>query len=166
MNILIIGGAGFIGSHLCESYADNHNVTSIDNYISGKKENHINKVEYIEMDAIDILSIDKKFDLIFHLGEYSRVEQSLNKVDFVLANNSLPILNILKFAKNGHSKLIYAGSSTKFADAGENKYKSPYSFSKWQNSEMVKFYCEMNHLPYAITSVSYTHLTLPTKRIV
>ena len=76
MNILIIGGAGFIGSHLCESYADNHNVTSIDNYISGKKENHINKVEYIEMDAIDILSIDKKFDLIFHLGEYSRVEQS------------------------------------------------------------------------------------------
>lgn len=151
MDILIIGGAGFIGSHLCESYADNHNVISIDNYISGKKENHINKVEYIEMDAIDILSINKKFDLIFHLGEYSRVEQSLNKVDFVLANNSLPILNVLKFARNGQSKLIYAGSSTKFADAGVNKYKSPYSFSKWQNSEMVKFYCEMNHLPYAIT---------------
>ena len=41
---LVTGGAGFIGSHLCESYADNHNVTSIDNYISGKKENHINKV--------------------------------------------------------------------------------------------------------------------------
>ena len=57
MDILIIGGAGFIGSHLCESYADNHNVISIDNYISGKKENHINKVEYIEMDAIDILSL-------------------------------------------------------------------------------------------------------------
>ena len=42
MNILIIGGAGFIGSHLCESYSNNHNVTSLDNYISGKKDNHIN----------------------------------------------------------------------------------------------------------------------------
>ncbi len=151
MEILIIGGAGFIGSHLCESYADEYNVTSIDNYISGKKENHVKNVEYIEMDAKDILSIDKKFDLIFHLGEYSRVEESLKKVHFVLENNSQPILNILKFAKNCQSKIIYAGSSTKFADEGMNKYKSPYSFSKWQNSELVKFYCDMNNIPYAIT---------------
>ena len=37
MRILIIGGAGFIGSHLCEAYANDHDVTSLDNYISGKK---------------------------------------------------------------------------------------------------------------------------------
>ena len=40
MKILVIGGAGFIGSHLCELYANNHEVTSLDNYISGKKDNH------------------------------------------------------------------------------------------------------------------------------
>ncbi len=151
MNILIIGGAGFIGSHLCESYSKSHNVTSLDNYISGKKDNHITGVQYLNMDAKDILSIDPKYDLIFHLGEYSRVEQSLNKIDFVLENNSRPILNILKFANKSKAKLVYAGSSTKFADDGQNKFLSPYAFSKWQNSELVKFYCEMNNLSYAIT---------------
>ena len=45
MRILIIGGAGFIGSHLCESYAQQHDVTSLDNYISGKKENHVDRDE-------------------------------------------------------------------------------------------------------------------------
>ena len=58
---------------------------------------------------------------------------------------------ILKFAKESNAKLIYAGSSTKFSDDGKNKFKSPYSFSKWQNSELVKFYCEINQMPYAIT---------------
>jgi UDP-glucose 4-epimerase len=110
----------------------------VDNYISGKKDNHIKGVEYLHMDAKDILSVKDDFDLIFHLGEYSRVEKSLERIDFVLQNNSLPILNILKFAKRSKAKLIYAGSSTKFADNGENKFKSPYSFSKWQNSELGK----------------------------
>ena len=151
MKILIIGGAGFIGSHLCESYVSNHHITSLDNYISGKKENHIKGVKYIDMDAADILSLDPEYDLIFHLGEYSRVEKSLDRIDFVLENNSLPIINILKFTKKCNAKLMYAGSSTKFSDDGMNKYKSPYAFSKWQNSELVKFYCDINKISYAIT---------------
>lgn len=150
MEVLIIGGAGFIGSHLCEAYIKDNNVTSLDNYISGKEENHIPGVRYLNMDAKDILSIDPEYHLIFHLGEYSRVEKSLDKLDFVLENNSLPILNILKFTKVSNAKLIYAGSSTKFADNGTNKFKSPYAFSKWQNSEIVKFYCENLNIPYAI----------------
>ena len=151
MKILIIGGAGFIGSHLCEAYANSNEVTSVDNYISGKKDNHINNVEYIDMDVKNILTLEREFDLIFHLGEYSRVEESLKKIDFVLENNSMPIIGILKFAKRCKAKLIYAGSSTKFADSGLNKFQSPYAFSKWQNSELVKFYCELNSMPYAIT---------------
>ena len=74
-------------------------MTSLDNYISGKKENHVDNVDYVNMDAKNILSLDQKYDLIFHLGEYSRVENSLKKIDFVLDNNINPILNILKFAK-------------------------------------------------------------------
>ena len=150
MKILIIGGAGFIGSHLCELYANNHNVTSLDNYISGKKDNHIPGVEYLEMNAKDILTLDAKYNLIFHLGEYSRVEQSLDKIEYVLSNNLLPTLNILKFSKKCKAKIVYAGSSTKFSDAGVNKFKSPYAFSKWQNSELIKYYCENNNIKYAI----------------
>ena len=151
MKILIIGGAGFIGSHLCESYANDHIVTSLDNYISGKKDNHVHNVKYLDMDAKNILSLKEDYDLIFHLGEYSRVENSLQKIDFVLKNNLRPLLDILQFVKKTKAKLIYAGSSTKFADRGENKFKSPYAFSKWQNSELVKFYCEAYNIKYAIT---------------
>jgi UDP-glucose 4-epimerase len=103
------------------------------------------------MDAKNILSLQEDYDLIFHLGEYSRVENSLQKIDYVLTNNLRPILDILQFAKKSKAKLIYAGSSTKFADGGENKFKSPYAFSKWQNSELVKFYCEAHNIKYAIT---------------
>ena len=151
MKILIIGGAGFIGSHLCESYANDHIVTSLDNYISGKKDNHVHDVNYLNMDVKNILSLKEDYDLIFHLGEYSRVENSLQKINYVLKNNLRPILDILQFAKKSKAKLIYAGSSTKFADGGENKFKSPYAFSKWQNSELVKFYCEAYNIKYAIT---------------
>jgi UDP-glucose 4-epimerase len=151
MKVLIIGGAGFIGSHLCESYAKDHDVTSLDNYLSGKKDNHIDNVKYLDMEAKDILTLEENYNLIFHLGEYSRVEKSIQKIDFVLKNNSEPILNILKFTEKSKAKLIYAGSSTKFADGGQNKFKSPYAFSKWQNSELVKYYCETCNIPYAIT---------------
>ena len=151
MNILVIGGAGFIGSHLCEHYSSSHQVTSIDNYISGSTKNHIKGVNYLEMNAMDIMTVDQSFDIVFHLGEYSRVEKSIDKIDFVFENNLMPILSILKFCKKLNAKLVYAGSSTKFGDGGDNRYKSPYAFSKWKNSELVKYYCEFNKLDYAIT---------------
>ena len=47
-SILITGGAGFIGSHLIEKLVTNNNVISVDNYLSGSKENHLDGVKYIE----------------------------------------------------------------------------------------------------------------------
>ena len=77
MKILVIGGAGFIGSHLCEAYSGNHEVTSIDNYISGKTDNHVDQVEYINLDAEDILSLDKHIPTVRYL-ELSSVCRHLN----------------------------------------------------------------------------------------
>jgi len=79
MKILVTGAAGFIGSHLCEELVkDNNNtVYSLDNYSTGSKDNHIPKVSYLEGETsqIDKL-VDFIPDVIYHLGEYSRVEQS------------------------------------------------------------------------------------------
>ena len=102
MKILIIGGAGFIGSHLCEAYSANHDVTSIDNYISGKLDNHIENVEYINLDVENILSIDKKFDIIFHFGEYSRIYQSFKNFNVCYDSNNLGTKSVFKFClENG-----------------------------------------------------------------
>ena len=50
--ILVIGGAGFIGSHLCDFYKDDNNVYSLDNYLTGNSDNHLEGVEYIEALAV------------------------------------------------------------------------------------------------------------------
>ena len=83
--ILITGGAGFIGSHLVERLLERGDceVYSLDNYSTGKKENHIAGASYIRGDTRDIEKlIAIRPDLVFHLGEYSRVEKSFDDCEF------------------------------------------------------------------------------------
>jgi nucleoside-diphosphate-sugar epimerase len=78
---LVTGGAGFVGSHLCERLVkDGHKVISLDNYFVGSKNNHVPGVEYREGHTKDITKhISEKPDIVYHLGEYSRVEISLTE---------------------------------------------------------------------------------------
>lgn len=151
--ILVTGGAGFIGSNLCERLVKDNEVLSIDNYFTGSKDNHISGVTYIDSDAENIEEIlkDLKFkpDIIYHLGEYSRVEQSYNDVNKVLNYNTKGIVNILEYVRKNKCKLIYAGSSTKYSDIGKNG--SPYAWTKATNTELVKNYGEWYNIDYAIT---------------
>ena len=57
MKILVTGGAGFVGTNLCEELVKNHEVYSIDNYSIGTEENHIKSVEYLNGDIVDISNI-------------------------------------------------------------------------------------------------------------
>jgi len=151
-NIVITGGAGFIGSHLCELLVKEDNIYSIDNYSSGSEENHINGVTYIRGDTENISElISIKPDLVFHLGEFSRVEQSFDNIDLIIKSNIRGTIAVLEFCRKFNCKLVYAGSSTKFADNGEGKNQSPYSWSKSSNTELVVNYGSWFNLPYAIT---------------
>ena len=152
MKYLITGGAGFIGSHLCERLASDptNEVVSLDNYFTGSEANEVEGVRYVTGSTEDILSIFPygSFDYIFHLGEYSRVEQSFDDMELVWKYNKVGTYEVLKFAKKTGAKLIYAGSSTKFAEVD---VVSPYQWSKASNTEFVKQYCEWNNIDYAIT---------------
>ena len=151
---LVTGGAGFIGSHLCESLfnSGNYEVFSLDNYFTGNEDNHIKGVEYIKGNTADIDSlIDFKPDYIYHLGEYSRVEQSFEDIEHVWKFNKDGIFAVLEFCRKIKAKLIYAGSSTKFGDGGLGRFQSPYAWSKATNTELVKNYGNWFGLQYAIT---------------
>lgn len=152
-NILVTGGAGFIGSHLCERLAhEGHSVTSLDNYFTGSFDNHVDGVSYIEALTQDIdLVIKNRPDLIYHLGEYSRVEQSFDDILTVWDYNTNGTFAVLEFARRYKTKLIYAGSSTKFADKTPEYMQSPYSWTKAKNTELVKLYGDWFGLEYAIT---------------
>ena len=152
--ILVTGGAGFIGSNLCERLVQDsdNQVISLDNYFTGSTKNHVSGVQY-ENDSteniMNYLAIQPHY--IYHLGEYSRVEQSFQDFDFVWKFNKLGTHKVLEYTNITGSKLIYAGSSTKYADENDGYVQSPYAWSKASNTEYVKKYCEWHNLDYAIT---------------
>lgn len=151
--VVVTGGAGFVGSHLCERLvAAGHQVISLDNYSTGSKDNHIPGVEYREGYTKDIqLHIPEQPDLLYHLGEYARVEQSFADVAKVLDYNLVGTAAVLEFVRMRGSKLVYAGSSTKFADAGIGRDQSPYAWTKASNTDLVRRYGDWFGVTYAIT---------------
>jgi UDP-glucose 4-epimerase len=151
--VLVTGGAGFIGTHLCARLlSSGYRVTSLDNYFTGSRENHVPGVEYLEGHTKDIEKhVSETPDLIYHLGEYSRVEKSLEEPALVWDLNKEGTFGVLEFWRKRGGKLVYAGSSTKFGDGGLGRMQSPYAWTKASNTELVQNYGRWYVLPYAIT---------------
>ncbi|MES2931094.1 MAG: NAD-dependent epimerase/dehydratase family protein [Patescibacteria group bacterium] len=154
--ILVTGGAGFVGSHLCERLvSEGHRVISLDNYFTGSKDNHVEGVEYREGHTKDIeRHVPETPDVIYHLGEYSRVAKSLEEPEVVFDMNIVGTSAVLEFWRAKKCKLVYAGSSTKFvaerADGTAGRDLSPYTWGKAVNSELVANYGRWYDLPYSI----------------
>ncbi len=152
-NILITGGAGFVGSHLAKRLFDYGNkVYVLDNYFTGKNSNHHKGIIYKKAQTKNIFKFyrDISLDYIYHLGEYSRVEQSYEDIDLVIEYNINSFYEVLRLAKHHNAKLIYSGSSTKFSK-DVDAVESPYSFSKRINTQLLVKYAQWFKLKYAIT---------------
>lgn len=155
--ILITGGAGFIGSHLCERLAQNpdNRVISLDNYFTGTKENHVAGVEYREGHTKDIEKLVPEMPVIvYHLGEYSRTAVAMEEPGVVWDLNLTGTAAVLEFCRKKNCKIVYAGSSTKFAyvredDGVTGRNLSPYTWAKSVNTELVGRYAEWYGLSYA-----------------
>ena len=107
--ILVTGGVGFVGSHLCESLTKdtNNKVYSLDNYFTGSEANHVPKVTYIKGNTSDIDQlINFVPDMVYHLGEYSRVEQSFEDIEKVWCYNKDGIFAVLHHLMLGQKQPI------------------------------------------------------------
>ncbi|GAA2884369.1 NDP-sugar dehydratase or epimerase [Actinoplanes cyaneus] len=158
--LLVTGGAGFVGTALIKSLLTEFpdaTVVSLDNYFTGSGENHVHdpRVTYIEGSTTEIAKIWAGRglpapSLVFHLGEYSRIVQSFEDHDLTWDFNLLGTKEVVKFTASAGAKLIYAGSSSKFGNDGDDENLNPYAWTKAKNIEYIKNYSNWFGLDYAI----------------
>lgn len=168
-NILITGGAGFIGSNVADEYIKNgHNVVIVDNLISGKKENINQKAKFYKIDIRDkkILNIIKKekIQIINHHAAQISVPDSVKDPIFDAQVNILGTLNLLKCAVKAKIKrfiFISSGGTVYGADAKLPAHESlpltadnPYGISKVTGEHYIRFYSKQYNLKYVILRYS------------
>jgi UDP-glucose 4-epimerase len=160
MKMLVTGGAGFVGTNLIiRLMKDGHEVVSVDNYSTGKKENHQEGCQYHDFDLSSPHTLgiyvdhgsyphwrDEKYDVIFHIGALARIQPSLRNPYKSIFNNFVSSLNIFEYARRNNIKVVYAGSST----FHHGLYSSPYAWSKYSGEELCKLYSSVYDLSTAI----------------
>lgn len=120
--ILVTGGAGFIGSHLCEYLLDKgEQVICADNLFTGRKENieHLignNAFEFVLHDIIDPFFANKKIDQVYNLAcPASPVHYQFNSIRTIKAN-TLGVINMLGLAKKHNAIILQASTSEVYGD--------------------------------------------------
>ena len=149
-NIVVTGGAGAVGTNLIKRLVEEgHRVTSWDNYSVGKAENHIAGAWYKPIDTIlseDAMTDD--IDLVYHLGEYSKIVPSFDEISKVYQYNVAGSFRLLEACRKFNVPIVYAGSSTKLSYPGE--LHSPYAFFKSTVAKMFQGYGDWYGLKYNI----------------
>jgi dTDP-glucose 4,6-dehydratase len=183
MNILITGGAGFIGSHLVRLFVNkypNYHIYNLDVLTYAGNLENLKDVEnkpnytFIKGDItneifINALFAKHKFDSVIHLAAESHVDRSIkDPLAFVKTNviGTMILLNAFKtlWKDNFNSKLFYhistdevygsLGQTGLFTETTSYDPNSPYSASKASSDHFVRAYGETYGMPYVITNCS------------
>ena len=144
-NIVVTGGAGFIGSNLINLLIEKtkFKIISIDNYSSGKKNNHIKnkRINYINAHTQNISQLIKnsaQVHTVFHFGEFARIYQSFLKMNECLESNSIGTNAVFNYCLKNKIKIIYSATSATLGNDGNDKNLSPYAFTKAKNLELLE----------------------------
>jgi UDP-glucose 4-epimerase len=165
MKALVTGGAGFIGSHLCQRLlARGFEVVCVDNLICGRIKNFSEfqddkKFTFVEADIRDreaLLATMKRVDWVFHLAGLADIVPSIENPSLYFDMNVNGTLHVLECAREaGISRFLYAASSSSYGipdnyPTGETapiNPQYPYALTKYQGEELVLHWAELYKLP-------------------
>ncbi len=169
MKILITGGAGFLGSHLCEKYVnEGHTVVCLDNFSTGDLQNVRSLIanknfKIIRGDIRDVALLEKVVpgcDAVFHLAAQIHVDKSLTEPKLTYDVNVLGTLNVLELSRlHDVGKVIFASSSEVYGSAQMTPMPEthpldaphPYGASKVAADRMCYAYHQTYGMPVYIT---------------
>lgn len=159
-NLLITGGAGFIGSHLAEALYKKNNLYIFDDLSSGKIENlkNIKKIKSVNFynKKIENFNLDKKFDGIFHLCAQTSVPVSMKFPEVSSKSNFFSSIKVFEIARKQKIPIVYASSSAIYGnlnkgndDINEFDIISPYALDKFVLENFANLYSKI----YNISSI-------------
>lgn len=163
MKVLVIGGAGYIGSHVVkELMAKGHKVTVFDNLSSGLKQNLFKENGFIKGDILKVKDLEKAFgkgfDAFVHLAAFKAAGESMVCPEKYSINNITGTLNILNAAvKFNCLNMVFSSSAATFGEPqyvpiDENHPKNPenyYGFTKLKIEEFMAWYEKLKGLKFA-----------------
>lgn len=182
MNILVAGGAGFIGSHLCDALLSKNNTVIVaDKLIMGSKNiEHLSQntnfkfyeMELADQDNVDKLFGDNKIDIVYHMAANSDIQKSANdtSIDF---NDTLLTTRVLleSMRKNNVKNIFFASTSAVYGEmpdivlneeTGGLKPVSYYGGAKLASEALISSYvsmCDMNAVIFRFPNVIGPRLT-------
>lgn len=167
MEILVTGGAGYIGTHLClELLHSGYEVIVVDNFSNSSKENYMNigkitdkKITTYNLDLLDAKKLEKVFDknridAVIHLAGYKSIEESITDPLKYYENNISGTLNLLKVMKKySVYNLVFSSSATVYGnfkkvplvENEELNPTNPYGRSKFFIEEILRDLCISNN---------------------
>ena len=164
MKAIVTGGAGFIGSHLCEILLQQgHEVVAIDNLACGRLENFESfknhpEFQFVECDIRDKTSLNEivsEGDWVFHLAGLADIVPSIENPEGYFSTNVEGTFNVVEFARNIKAKkVVYAASSSSYGLAEEVPTPEtapinpqyPYALTKYMGEELVMHWCKTYNL--------------------
>jgi UDP-glucose 4-epimerase len=154
-NVLVTGGAGFIGSHVVDHLLSlGHRVTVLDNFSTGRPQNLVHcedDIELVEEDITDFEKIQPWFKgqaIVFHMAALADIVPSIVNPRGYYASNVLGTMNVVEAARlSGVEKLVYAASSSCYGIPSQEHYPTdeqapidiryPYALTKYVGEQTV-----------------------------
>ncbi|WP_073237362.1 UDP-glucose 4-epimerase GalE [Desulforamulus putei] len=162
MNILVCGGAGYIGSHVVRQLQNRgYEVLVLDNLVNGHL-SAIGNTPFVKADIMNKRALQQVFDqnridAVMHFAAFSIVGESVKRPDLYYRNNVAGTLNLIQtMLENGVNKLIFSSTAAVYGEPGEipisedhcTKPTNPYGATKLAVEEMLKWFSQAYGLNY------------------